>query len=217
MRPGLGSANVMVNLENGWNLTSLNQDVDSQVDELLTSAGSFIGSVAGAIPPNAPLQNPQSGMTMERTEQQWVVSATNIPLGYYESVIGCSGSGAKQMHGWRYVGFMPFNGCPTCVQGSDSVSCHENVLFGLVFEKGVMTFKEIGLVNIGNETQKELTPTGTVVRTTTTNFGANPAPENNSGDGPNDGSQNPSEIPVIPGGSDTRDSQSSNSSSRRTW
>lgn len=136
VRPGLGSANVSIELEDGWNLVSLNQELDSQFDENLSS----VADVIKAIP------TPSSGTPSESATERFTVRSSNVPLGFYESVIGRDDCGRKQMYGWRYVGFVPYGPCPVCPTGQDSAYCGDGTLalYGLVFQEGVMVFKAIG-------------------------------------------------------------------------
>ena len=136
VRPGLGIASVKLELKDGWNLTSINQELDSQSDEIVEAAADLVGSIGS--------------VTKQTVTDEVVVPASNVPLGFYEAVIGCGGGCGKQLQGWRYVGFMPFNGCPTTVNGSDCLDCHENVVYGLVFEDRVLKFKPIGHIDFAN-------------------------------------------------------------------
>ncbi|MEK6249935.1 MAG: hypothetical protein N2C12_17255, partial [Planctomycetales bacterium] len=45
VKPGFGSANVQIKLDQGWNLTQLNQDLDSQTDEIRSAVGDVIGKL----------------------------------------------------------------------------------------------------------------------------------------------------------------------------
>ena len=144
VRPGMGTADVSFTLKDGWMLTELNQNLDSQVDEnikataeLLTSAGSLASGVA------------KLSLDEGRGDDQpkkIVVQATNVPLGYYESVISCGANG-KRMAGWRYVGFAPFNSCaPAICDSSPSIDCndpHNGPVYGLAFVRGVMCFQRL--------------------------------------------------------------------------
>jgi hypothetical protein len=127
VRSGLGSANVQVTLADGWNLTQINQNLDSQTDEILKA----LSEVAGKIP--------AAGFA---GEGRMVVKSSNVPLGYYEAVIGLDPLGRKQLYGWRYTGFLPFAHCPMDGAGLDCFHCGEvpSPLFGLVFRDGTLTF-----------------------------------------------------------------------------
>jgi hypothetical protein len=136
VRPGLGLAEVSVGLEDGWNLVSLNQKLDSQTDENIKATGELLKSVAG-------LTSPASG-DGNKSRPLVQVPAHNVPLGYYEAVIGRNRQGKKQLYGFRYVGFMPFQECPLELCGSATAPCSSGMLYGLAFEAGVMTFKPLG-------------------------------------------------------------------------
>jgi len=135
VRSGFGKNKTSVKLANGWNLTEINQELDSSVDENIKAIGDLLKSVApGGIVPTA--GDAMRGPTM-------VIGATNVPLGYYESVIDRGQDGKKRLFGWRYVGFYPFSACPLRAQGVDCVDCHVSAAYGLVFREGVMTFELI--------------------------------------------------------------------------
>lgn len=136
--PGLGIATVNIKLQDGWNLTEINQTLDSNFDdnvkavaELAKSAASFKTSAG-----DSTLESPVA-----------TVSATNVPIGYYESVIGRDQCGRKQMYGWRYLGFMPYNTCPLDAHGMECHPCGDpNAIYGLVFVDGRMAFRQIGVI-----------------------------------------------------------------------
>ena len=134
VRPGLGIAEVNVGLEDGWNLVSLNQKLDSQTDENIKATSELLKSVAG-------LASPNSGSPTARPVAQ--VPAHNVPLGYYEAVIGKNRHGKKQLFGFRYIGFLPFQACPVDLCGSATAACDNCMLYGLTFDSGVMTFKPL--------------------------------------------------------------------------
>jgi hypothetical protein len=83
-----------------------------------------------------------------------VVSATNVPIGYYESVYGYAGA-RKFLQGWRYIGMTVLGGgqpnvCrvpghnPNCPPGSAGMNgCISGPLYGMVFFNGVMTFRQL--------------------------------------------------------------------------
>jgi hypothetical protein len=74
------------------------------------------------------------------------VRASNVPLGFYEAVLARDPQGRKQLYGWRYVGFQPFNGCPLAAGGQEPACCNDFETYGLVFDNGIMTFKRLGVV-----------------------------------------------------------------------
>lgn len=135
VRPGLGIADVSIGLQDGWNLVSINQKLDSQTDENIKATSELLKSFAG-------LDGPTSGaQTSVRPIIQ--VPAHNVPLGYYEAVIGKNRQGKKQLFGFRYVGFLPFQACPVDLCGSAAALCDNCMLYGLTFDSGVMTFKPL--------------------------------------------------------------------------
>ncbi len=144
VRTGFGTANVEITLEDGWNLTGINQDLDSQTDENLQGIASVLQS-ASSLVPKTDLENVPPKAT--ETTQKFVVPATNVPLGYYESVIieTCVGKNKikKQLCGWRYVGFAPFNSCPDMLYTGPTDE-DADAIYGLAFRYGVMTFVKLG-------------------------------------------------------------------------
>ena len=161
VRPGLGRADVSVQLEDGWNLVSIDQDIDSQFDENLSAISDVmkgVASVASATPPNA-------------AAQTWFVRATNVPLGLYEAVLGTGQRGGKHLYGFRYVGFLPYSPCPVCPTGHESASCCDGTLalYGLVFEEGVMMFRPIGeIAGVPGQSERVPITTGTLTTARTT-------------------------------------------------
>lgn len=143
---GLGTADVSVTLEDGWNLTQLNQVIDSNFDENVAALAELASAGASAFVPTSASDAPAG------SKRKYVVQATNVPIGYYESVLGRDSCGKKRLYGWRYVGFMPHAQCPTDMCGANSIACGDvgNELFGLVFDQGVMTFRPLGSTGDGN-------------------------------------------------------------------
>ena len=137
MRTGFGVNNTNITLYQGWNLTGLNVQLDSKTSENIEAIGSALSGVAGlakAMPSN----------------DSFDVTAKDVPLGYYEAVIGKQ-CGRKHLYGFRYVGFMPFATCPMVACGTPQpydCMAMQSELFGLVFDKkGVMTFKSLSSLN----------------------------------------------------------------------
>ena len=146
VRPGLGTADVSFTLKDGWMLTEVNQKLDSQFDENVKATAELLKAGAGILPTGGVIQE-RAGEGVEVTKK-WVVAATNVPLGYYESVIS-RGAGGKTLAGWRYVGFAPFNSCSTVFCGTDAVGCsdpHAGPVYGLAFSQGVMTFRRLDVL-----------------------------------------------------------------------
>lgn len=160
VRPGLGTNNTKINLKDGWNLTQLDQDLDSNVDDNIKAFAELAKATSGFVPTASTSKSSSDG------QREFVVQATNIPLGFYESVIQRDACGRKQFYGWRYIGFAPFNGCPSSGQGASCISC-ETDLYGLVFREGVMTFAPLSenslvspqLHEIPLDSSRELKPT----------------------------------------------------------
>ncbi len=142
VRPGLGSANVSIGLADGWNLTSINQELDSEFDDNVKAVAELAKAASGFIPTKGTGDGPDG------TAPRMVVPSTNVPIGYYESVIGKDSCGRKRLYGWRYIGFLPFSPCPTDMCGGDCIACGTtpSPLYGIVFENGVMTFKSIDAI-----------------------------------------------------------------------
>lgn len=136
VRPGLGIADVSVGLQDGWNLVSINQKLDSQTDENIKATGELLKSIGG-------LSSPNSGSAAAAARPIVQVPAHNVPLGYYEAVIGRNRLGKKQLFGFRYIGFLPFQACPLDMCGSSASACDNTMLYGLTFDAGVMTFKPL--------------------------------------------------------------------------
>jgi len=150
VRTGLGRNKTSIKLADGWNLTEINQELDSNFDENVKAVGDLLKSVApGGIVPTA--GEHARGPSM-------VVSATNVPIGFYESVIGRGPDCKKRLYGWRYVGFYPYSPCPLGASGTDCVDCHMAGVYGLVFREGVMTFEIIQDIAQGIASEIEQVP-----------------------------------------------------------
>lgn len=136
VRSGLGIAEVSLKLEDGWNLTEISQSLDSQTDENISAAGDLIKAISGVIPTS---QNGDGKAT------PFTVRATDVPLGYYEAVLGCGSDGRKRLYGFRYLGFLPYETCPTSLRGSGVGYCGDPTmpLYGLTFEGGRMVFRPL--------------------------------------------------------------------------
>lgn len=139
VRSGFGVADVSLQLEDGWNLTEINQELDSQTDENISAAGDLIKAVSGMVPTAEGAQPPAIEIT---------VPATDVPLGFYESVIGRRPDGRKQLYGFRYLGFLPYQSCPTVMGGVELACCGDptTTLYGLTFADGRMVFKPLPLM-----------------------------------------------------------------------
>jgi hypothetical protein len=139
-----------VQLKDGWNLVA----------------------VGGAAPPEKPDEPPPPAAPVDPMKvPEFVVVATNVPIGLYESVFDVA-AGRKYLKGWRYVGFSPLGGAgpigsagpmggdPSCGRGPNgqgmtgpdgfgpngpipATSSISGPLYGLVFFNGVMTFRQL--------------------------------------------------------------------------
>ncbi|MEZ6152838.1 MAG: hypothetical protein R3C09_22295 [Pirellulaceae bacterium] len=134
VRSGLGIANVGIKLQDGWNLTEISQELDSQTDENTKAFASLLSAVGDVVPTS-------SGADRTATPS-FTVPARNVPIGFYESIIGLDARGCKRLYGFRYVGFVPFSGCPLNMGGSQSACCDDpnSGLYGLSFVDGQMVF-----------------------------------------------------------------------------
>ena len=134
VRSGLGIADVGIKLEDGWNLTEISQDLDSQTDENLRAVGEILSAVGDVVPTARESTSPR--------EASFTVPARNVPIGYYESVIGRDGRGCKRLLGFRYVGFIPFAGnAVDCIGGPMGLGGDPLAgLYGLSFMDGQMVF-----------------------------------------------------------------------------
>jgi hypothetical protein len=156
VRTGFGTADVSITLEDGWNLTAINQKLDSQTDENLKGVAELLGAI-GSLP--APTAQKGERSLETRAAATCNVKATNVPLGYYESVIGRDGMGRKRLYGFRYLGFLPYASCPQSMQGLECGNCETADLYGLVFENDTMVFRRLHEIQtLGGETQFDMSP-----------------------------------------------------------
>lgn len=134
VRSGLGIANVGIKLEDGWNLTEISQELDSQTDENVKAAASLLSAVGDVVPTAS--SNPKTA------EATFTVPARNVPIGFYESIIGRDSRGCKRLYGFRYLGFVPFANCPVDMGGRQTACCSDpqSALYGLSFINGQMVF-----------------------------------------------------------------------------
>ncbi len=134
VRSGLGIANVGIKLEDGWNLTEISQELDSQTDENTKAFASLLSAVGDVVP--------TAGGRSTAPEVSFTVPARNVPIGFYESIIGRDNRGCKRLYGFRYLGFLPFAGCPIDMGGQQSACCNDpnSGLYGLSFIDGEMLF-----------------------------------------------------------------------------
>lgn len=185
-----------VQLKDGWNLVA----------------------VGGPAPPPekpeeaAPPPPPPAGDPMKLPE--YVVAATNIPIGYYESVFDSTGT-KKYLKGWRYVGMTPMGGgnpigmdpkglpngglppgCPPPTPGS-SIS---GPLYGMVFFNGVMSFRQLDEIanNMTCPQYVKLTPDAPVAATPTGAETTTERPTNQGTETQREGAETKPEKPSTP-------------------
>jgi hypothetical protein len=162
LRTGLGVNKSSFKLENGWMLTSVNSDTDAKFADNVKAVTELTKVLLPLAEPAAAAKNRSTAEVFSpgenKTPVKFVVRATNVPLGYYESVVACGPDGKKRLYGWRYVGFAPFVGCPQVPSGLESGPCDANCVFGLVFDKGVMTFKPLTLAAGSGSVEREAEP-----------------------------------------------------------
>lgn len=140
VRPGFGVNNTEITLTDGWNLTAVNQQLDSQTDENVAAAAELVGAISQAFGATGSSGIKTNNDQFSGGSRPVVVKATNVPLGYYEAILS-DYNGKKRLYGWRYVGFAPYLQCPTEGFNDDCIDCCESdEIFGLVFREGVMTF-----------------------------------------------------------------------------
>lgn len=137
VRAGLGIANVGIKLQDGWNLTEISQQLDSQTDENTKAFASLLSAVGDVIP--------TSNNGDRNATPSFTVPSRNVPIGFYESIIGLDARGCKRLYGFRYVGFVPFSACPLNMGGSQSACCDDpnSGLYGLSFVDGQMLFQPL--------------------------------------------------------------------------
>jgi hypothetical protein len=142
VRAGIGINNTSVTLDDGWMLKAINFDVQSNTSDNINAITELLGKLPKPTTKDGKAEFvPGDGELLASC-----VPAYNVPLGYYESVIATDPRGKKQIYGWRYVGFFPFNPCPTAACGSQRADCRDGEIYGLVSEKGVMVFKRLDLL-----------------------------------------------------------------------
>lgn len=141
VRSGFGTNETQITLENGWNLTAINQKLDSKTAENINAVANLIKSIGGVALPARGAPAPGGEATPEPVHRHGV-RARNVPLGYYESV-WVRANRTKRLYGWRYVGFMPFAASPFDAAGAGAQYCQADAVYALVFESGVMMFKQL--------------------------------------------------------------------------
>jgi hypothetical protein len=191
-----------VQLKDGWNLVAVGGPAPPPEKP----------EEAAAPPP------PPAGDPMKLPE--YVVAATNVPIGYYESVFDSTGT-KKFLKGWRYIGASPLSGgnpigmdpkglpngglppgCPPPTPGS----VLPGPLYGMVFFNGVMTFRQLDEIanNMTCPQYVKLTPDAPTPPQPTAEMqpGASPSPKAETTPGDAE--------PLPPGSATTEPGESSN-------
>jgi hypothetical protein len=153
--PGLGLVNkVNLKLNDGWNLTKIGGEFDSRFADNVGAVAELGKGVAAGV--GITSFGDVQALSMKSTPaQEIVVAALNVPLGYYEAVISQDACNKKRLYGWRYVGFAPFNACPTEMQGEMNANCQgvDCPLYGLVFRNDVMVFEPLNAIALSDTTR----------------------------------------------------------------
>ncbi|WP_157605443.1 hypothetical protein [Schlesneria paludicola] len=152
MTPGLGIGKLDIVLQDGWNLTTVGIQQDQQTAAILNSVAGLISAVHGGSPAaskdtkNASFNGDSSGGGVE----QIFDASRDVPLGFYEPIIATDQCGRKSLFGWRYVGFMPYAGCPVepCI-GTPTVSCDPHELWGIFATKDALRFQRLSEMEEG--------------------------------------------------------------------
>ena len=153
LRPGLGTGSLNFKLDDGWNLTSVGMQTDQKIPEIISSVANLVGAIRGA-----PTGGASSGASKARTGAETLTenlsiivdTRPDVPLGFYEPVIATDPHGRKSLFGWRYVGFMPFLGCPVDVCAAPkTVLCDQTDLWGIVATPNSIKFQRLGEIEAG--------------------------------------------------------------------
>lgn len=144
VRTGLGTNDTQITLKDGWRLDSLNVDLDSNFDDNLSAVADIVKAVPGLTSSNG------------EDKSSIAVPASNVPIGYYESVVSKGCDGKKRLYGFRYVGFMPYSSCPLESCGSVTTSCYDGQIYGLMFDGKQMTFQLLD--DVGNRSESSSFP-----------------------------------------------------------
>jgi hypothetical protein len=165
VRAGLGSNQTNIALKDGWNLTQIDQKLDSQFDETIKAVADLVGK----------LPIPTAAQPRAAGVPKIVVRATNVPLGFYEAVVGCGADGKKRLCGWRYVGFHPFASCPGLPCAAGLMAGDPLPIYALVFQRGAMTFQPVDYVDAGKDYDREVLDQETIRRLPPLDHTAQPA------------------------------------------
>jgi hypothetical protein len=155
LRPGLGTGKLNFKLEDGWNLTSVGMESDQKTAEILGSVASIIGAVRGSSTPKTSIKPNYMDMTdlldsLAGTSHFTIDTRPDVPLGFYEPIIATDPHGRKSLFGWRYVGFMPFAGCPVEVCApKQTIECTYADLYGLIATPNSIKFQKLSEIKDG--------------------------------------------------------------------
>lgn len=151
LTPGIGQGKLEFKLDDGWNLTSVGIQTDQRLPELISSIASLVSAVKpGGKAGGAPTPSSTAKTQSEDKSKYLVDTRRDVPLGFYEPVIVVDEHGCKKMFGWRYVGFLPFTGCPVtpCIR-STPVDCDPTQLWGLIVADGSLKFDTLDNISRG--------------------------------------------------------------------
>ncbi len=152
VRSGLGTNDTKITLADGWRLDGLNVDLDSSTDENLEAMADLVKLV-----PTLTSGADETG--------KMSVRATNVPLGYYESVLSRGHDCKKRLYGFRYVGFLPYASCPLESSGWEPTDCFSGDIYSLVFEDNAMVFRPLHAVATAEAAAPEAVPAEEVAPT----------------------------------------------------
>ena len=154
LKPGLGSGTLGFSLEDGWKLTSVNMSSDSKIPELISSLANLVGAVRGGAGTGGggssatPSTKGKAASGLADDLMTIIVDTRpDVPLGFYEAIIATDPNGRKTLFGWRYVGFMPFEGCPVQpILQAKTVCCNEDELWGIVATPNAIKFDRLSSI-----------------------------------------------------------------------
>lgn len=150
LRPGIGVGTLNFKLEDGWNLTSVGMQTDQKIPELITSVASLVGAVRGSPAGGAAKKSSSEVAGLNDVGDIVVDTRPDVPLGFYEPIIATDQHGRKSLFGWRYVGFMPFSGCPVDVCAPrQTVECGMEDMWGIVATPNSIKFQKLSEIRDG--------------------------------------------------------------------
>lgn len=142
VHPGLGTTDLDITLENGWNLTSLKGKTDQKYSEIIGALASMTSAAAGAVKDGPPRAAP-------------CAAPVDVPLGYYEPVFANDHRNCKYLFGWRYVGLLPFNACPVqaCPSVHDAYCDDPDQIWALTYSSNTLQLQRLRDVQTGVKTR----------------------------------------------------------------